>query len=125
MKICLNEEKTKTKKIEEKIKLLNEQLKNYKGRDDNGCITSINQGEKIMAINFVSMSNDDIKNYNIICKNTELFIRIEEKLYQDFPNLKEYDNYFVVNTKRIKRFKTIDENKIKNNDIISIYTIDN
>ena len=125
LKICLNEEKIKTKKIEEKIKLLNEELKNYKGRDDNGCITSINQGEKIMAINFVSMSNDDIKNYNIICKNTELFIRIEEKLYQDFPNLKEYDNYFVVNTKRIKRFKTIEENKIKNNDIISIYTIDN
>ena len=68
-------------------------------------ITSINPGEKIMAVNFVSMGLNDIGHYNLICKNTNLFIRLEERLYEDFPQFKEYETYFEVNGKRIKIFK--------------------
>ena len=49
-----------------------------------------------MAINFVSMGLQGINNYNLICKNTDLFVRLEERLYGDFPQFKEYDTYFEV-----------------------------
>ena len=71
------------------------------------------------------MGNQDIINYSMACKNTDLFARLEEKLYQDFPKFKDYETYFEVKTKRIKRYKTLEENNIKNNDIISIFIIDN
>ena len=87
-------------------------------------ITSIHPGEKIMAINFVSMGNQDIMNYNLMCKNIDLFIRLEERLYEDFPQFKEFETYFEVNGKRIKRFKTIEQNNIKTNDVINVFTIE-
>ena len=77
-----------------------------------------------MAINFVSMGIQEVGHYSQACKNTDTFIRLEEKLNNDFPKLKEYETYFEVNGRRIKRFKTLDENKIKNNDIINIFLID-
>ena len=70
------------------------------------------------------MGSNDINNYNQICKNTELFVRVEERLYKDFPQFKNYETYFEVNGKRIKRFKTLNENKIKKNDVICIFTIE-
>ena len=84
-------------------------------------ITTINPGEIILAVNFVSMGNNDIGHYNLICKNVDLFVSLEERLYKDFPQFKNYNTYFEANGKSVKRFKTMDENKIKNNDIISIF----
>ena len=103
--------------------MLKSELENYKSGSKE--ITSIKPGEKIIAVNFLSMGNQDIINYCLPCKNTDLFVRLEEKLYQDFPQFKDYETYFEVKTRRIKRFKTIDENKINCNDIISVFIIDN
>ena len=94
-------------------------------QNKNREITYINPGEKIMTINFVSQGNQDITNYSLACKNTDLFVRLEEILYQDFPKFKNYETFFEVRTKRIKRFKTIEENDIRNNDVISVFRIDN
>ena len=77
-----------------------------------------------MAVNFVSMGIQEVGHYSIACKNTDLFVRLEERLYQDFPDFKNYETYFEVNTRRIKRFKTIEENNIKNNDIINVFRIE-
>ena len=90
----------------------------------NNKITSIKPGEEIISVNFVSMGNNDIGYYSLICKNTDLFVRLEERLYEDFPEFKNYETYFEVNTKRIKRFKTIDENKIKSKDIINVFRVE-
>ena len=90
----------------------------------NNEITSIKPGEKIIAVNFVSNGVQDIGHYNIICKNTDLFVNLEAKLYQDFPDFKNYETYFEVNTRRILRFKTMDENKIKSNDLINVFRIE-
>ena len=92
---------------------------------DKYSITSINPGERVIAVNFLSMGSHDIGNYNLVCKNTELFVRLEERLYEDFPQFKEYETYFEVKTKRIKRFKTLKENNIKTNDVINVFIIDN
>ena len=43
-----------------------------------------------MAINFVSIGIQDIGHYCLPCKNTDLFVRLEEKLNNDFPQLKDY-----------------------------------
>ena len=130
----LNDEINKLKQYEQKNRLLQEEInkKNIeiqKYKSDNNTdfdegITSIKPGEKIISINFASMGSQDIGHYSLICKNTELFVRLEERLYNDFPQFKNYETYFEKNTKRIKRFKTLDENEIKNKDVISLFTVD-
>ena len=130
----LNDEINKLKQYEQKNRLLQEEInkKNIeiqKYKSDNNTdfdegITSVKPGEKIISINFVSMGSQDIDHYSLICKNTELFVRLEERLYNDFPQFKNYETYFEKNTKRIKRFKTLDENQIKNKDVITIFTVD-
>ena len=143
LKFELNEEKKKNKLlIDENNKLKNEimlvkqkynMLKNQiqiENRSYNNNkyikegITSIKPGEKIIAVNFMSMGNPDIYHYSLPCKNTDLFVRLEEKLYDDFPQYKNHEIYFEVKTRRIKRFKTIEENKIKNNDVINVFIAD-
>ena len=87
-------------------------------------ITSIEPGEKIMAINFVSVGFQGIINYCLPCKNTDLFVKLETKLNKDFSELADHETYFEVNTRRIKRFKTLDENKIKSNDVVGVFLFD-
>ena len=41
-------------------------------------------------------------------------------LYDKYSKYVETDNFFVVNGTRINRNKTIEEDKIKNNDIITL-----
>ena len=131
----LNEEIISLKQYKEQIKLLkyqinkkNIEIQNYQlnnnYKDDIG-ITSIKPGEVVLALSFVSMGNQDIGHYAVVCKNTDLFVRLEEKLYNEYPQFKNYETYFEVKTKRIKRFKTLDENKIKNGDIINVFIVEN
>ena len=114
------------KSLKDEINKKNIEIEQYKlDKQSDDYITSIKPGEKIMSINFVSMGNNDIGHYSLACKNTDLFVRLEERLYNDFPQFKNYETYFEVNTKRIKRFKTLEENNIKNKNIINMFIIDN
>ena len=130
----LNKEKEKNKELlkensilKQKLEIFNNENKKMKKllekKDEQSeySIRSVNPGEKILAVNFVSMGNQDIGHYNLICKNIDLFVSLEKRLYKDFPKFKDYNTYFEVNGHSIKRFKTMDENKIKNNDIINIF----
>jgi len=117
------------KKLEKEINSLHNKMKKNQSLFDNNnamsyTITTEKIGEKIMAINFVSIGIQDIGHYCLPCKNTDIFVKLEEKLNNDFPKLKEYETFFEVNGKRIKRFKTLEENKIKSNDIINIFLIE-
>ena len=107
-------------KINELQKILSDKNKNKDYYD----LSSLGPNDKVIAVNFVSMGNNDIGHYNLICKNRDLFIRLEERLYNDFPQFKEHETYFEVKGKRIKRFKTLEQNLIKNNDIISMFIIE-
>ena len=129
LKNLINDLKNHNDDYLKKIKVLENEILNFKSNNNldnqtDNIINILKPGEKIMAINFVSIGFQDIVNYAIPCKNTDLFVRLEEKLNKDFPQLKEQEIYFKVNTRRIKRFKTLDENKIKSNDIINVFVID-
>ena len=87
--------KDKIKSLEKELNKKNEEIQQLLSQNNNNQgkyeITSIRPGEKIMCINFVSMSNQDINNYGLVCKNTDLFIRAEERLYEDFPQFKKVE----------------------------------
>ena len=69
----------------------------------------------------MTQGNNDIFNYSMPCKTTDLFASLEERLYQDFPKYRNAKKIFMVNANKILRFKTLAENNIKSNDIISLF----
>ena len=77
-------------------------------------------GEKIMSIIFTSFDQNQIIISSFICKNTDIFNALENKLYEKHPEYKGLENNFFINGRKIDKNKSLDENKIKNNDIITI-----
>ena len=75
-------------------------------------------GEKIMSIIFISLDENIISSF--ICKNTDTFDVLENMFYEKYSEYKGLENKFFLNGKEINRNKSLDENKIKNNDIIII-----
>ena len=73
-------------------------------------------GEKLIAINFISV--DQNINYSIICKNKTNFNEIENNLYKKYPEYSENDNFFMFNGSKINRWKTLEENGINGYTII-------
>ena len=69
----------------------------------------------------MTQGNQDIINYSMACRTTDLFSSLEERLYQDYPNYRNIEKIFMVNTNRISRNKTLEENNIKHNDIICLF----
>ena len=137
-KILLNEEKNLTKKLNERINELNNLLK-----DNNSNMTKIielmkkietkeneikeiksrysielQKGEKLLSVIFKSIDQNIL--CSIICKNTDKFSKVEDKLYEEYPNYSENENFFIVNGKKVNRFKIIEENGIKNSDTITL-----
>ena len=129
----LNNEINKLKGLEKQIKILENNLAKKNIKKPNNLsqkdkkpyeITSIKPGEKVLSVNFVSMGTQDIGHFSLECKNVDLFVSLEERLFEEFPQFKKFDTYYLVNTKRVKRFLSLEQNKIKKNDIINIYFID-
>ena len=88
----------------------------------NNSIGSINNNsqmmETIIAVNFRSIS-DNI-NYPMACKKTDIFLNVENKLYQQFPELKSKNVYFIVNGNTVNKSYTFEQNNIKTGDTILI-----
>ena len=78
--------------------------------------------ETIIAVNFVSL-NQNIT-YPMACRKTDIFAKIEEKLYREFPSLKSKKIYFLANGNKINKSLTIEQNKIKNGNTILINEIE-
>ena len=69
-------------------------------------------------------STDQQIHYSLICKKTDTFMDLEKKLYEIYPKYKKCENYFMVNGQKINRFETLEENKIKNSQIITLTQYD-
>ena len=116
----INDLKLQLQNKEKTIQLLNNQISNKnielnnirnKINNSDDLINVINPGEKILSAQFIS--SDQKITYAIPCKNTTPFVRVEEKLYEMYPEYKETENHFIHNGNVIKRFKTIEENNIQ------------
>ena len=64
------------------------------------------------CVYFTSM--DQNIHYHIPCVNTDIFAEVEEKFYKECPIYRETNNVFLLNGNEILRFKSIEDNKIKN-----------
>ena len=123
----------KIKELEEKLKEVNDILHDRINKANS--IININQktieelkeklsrfpfeilkGEKLMSI--IVISSDKKLHRTIICKNTELFCDLERKIYQKNDKYIDIGNYFTLNGKKIDETKSLDDNNIKDNDII-------
>ena len=82
-------------------------------------ILNENSIDNILSIGFTSC-DQKINNFFLSSKDSELFVRIEEKLYNEYPEYKEKETYFMVDGSKIKRFKTLKENNIKSGNIIML-----
>ena len=85
--------------------------------------TKLKQSDILITIIFNS-NDQGIKDYKMLCKTTEIFAIIEQDLYKKYPNYKETENYFLLGGYKINKNKTLEENKIKDNDIIVLDTIE-
>ncbi len=91
-KNIIDELNSKIKSLDLLLKEKNKELDNLK--KNIGNLISINgeQMENIMAIAFTSMDQKFI--YALPCKSTDKFIRLEEKLYDQYPQYTEENTYF-------------------------------
>ena len=110
----INNSKDRIIDLMEQINIKDKEIKEIKSN----IPYKLKKGEKLMTIIF--LSKDETIHYSLICKNTDKFSRIEEKLYDIFPEYQEMENHFMVNGKKINKYKTLDENNIKFSDIILI-----
>ena len=76
----------------------------------------LEEGEVLMSIIFIS--SDQNLHYSVICKNTDEFYKIESQIYKKYPEYTENENFFILNGKKINKYKTLEQNGVKNNDII-------
>ena len=81
----------------------------------------LNENEKLISVIFTNSKKEFY--YSLICKNTERFSAIENKLYDKFPQFGETANYFLVDGKKIIPHKTLEDNHIKDSSIIILNQI--
>ena len=99
---------------EKKIKELESKISRYP--------IELEEGEQLMSI--IVKSDDNKINVPIICKNSFKFMKIEEKIYEMFDEYSEKENSFTLKGIKINRNKTLEENGIKDKDIICIKSND-
>ena len=105
-----NLNKDKINELLEEIRIKDKIISNYPAQ--------LCEGEKLISVIFVS--SDQKLHYSIICKNTDKFSKIENMLYDEYPEYSEHENHFLINGNEINKYKSLEYNKIKNNDIIVI-----
>ena len=69
-------------------------------------------------------STDQKIHYSLICKKSDTFMNIEKKLFEAYPECQDSEYFYMVNGQRIKRFKTLEENKINNSQVITLTQYD-
>jgi len=95
-------------KLNKKIKDLEEKLERYP------CI--LEKNEKLISI--IIYSEDKSIHHSIISKNTDIFNKIVNEIYKIYPEISEKNNIFTYKGKIIDKSKSIDNNEIKDGDVV-------
>ena len=124
-KIKVLEDNTNITSLNEKIIKLMEEIKEKENEIKELKLAfpfELKKDEKLISVIFISL--DQKIHYSLICKNKDKFNILENLLYEKFPEYQESENYFMANGKKINRFKTLEENKIGNSDLIHLFKIE-
>ena len=116
-----NEYIKKLKELEELIKSQNKEINNLKknsNTNNNNENKFIKSQEKIISIFFTSINEEIYR--PISCEKADTLDKIEEKIYNEYPKYKEYNIFLTVNGKVIESDKTLEENGIKDGNIIIV-----
>ena len=97
--------------LKERIELLEKENKNKKEKDKKKFPFELSEGEKLICVIFISQ--DQNINYPIVCKNTDLFSKMEKLLYTEFSEYEDKDNEFFVNGEKIDKNLSLEKNNIK------------
>ena len=106
-------------KIEKKILFNTKYIYINLFNDEEISEEEFNENKKLISIIFTNSTQEF--HYSIICKNTDRFSTLEAKLYEKFPQYGETDNYFIANGNKVIGHKTLEDNNIKDSNIIILY----
>ncbi len=98
-------------KLNKKIKDLEEKLERYP--------FILEKNEKLISI--IIYSEDESIHHSFICKNTDVFNKIEDEIYKIYPEISEKNNIFAHKGKIIDKTKSIENNEIKDGDVVILY----
>ena len=122
-KLEMEEKKRKKQKAKEKEELLN-YIKKVKMKFPYVEDMVIIKEEKININEFISLniqSGDQSIQCIVICKKTEIFNNVINKVFEKNPEFKNYANYFLCNGSVVYEYKSLEENKIKDGDAVLLY----
>ena len=115
------------------LNILGKYKKNFESKNNSDLIESINQSKYVkmlhsngllpiitnlstVVIHFIS--TDSTVNFSWVCKTNDIFSYIEEKLYLEYPELKYKKLFFLSNGTLVNRALSLEENKIKDDNVI-------
>ena len=96
--------------IEKEKEIYNLKKEMQQKKENNAFNKTFYTREQMIALNFES--TDSRLRYAIPCLKKDLFVDVEKKLYDKYPQYKEKNNNFLSQGKQILRFKTIEENHL-------------
>ena len=114
--------KERINKVKEKILKNNKFMNNLNFNDKTSNVKKSSDNKlKSNYIRIFFVSADKKIHYSILCKETDKFEKIENILYEKYPQNKNKAMKFISNGNIIKSNKNLKENKIKDSDIITVY----
>ena len=116
LKNRINQLEIESKIKDERILKLEEEVKKIKSY-------FLSEGEELISLVFNS-NDQTLQDFKIIAKNSDKFNTIENIICEKYLIFKETLNYFIANGKKIRKYHTLKENSIKNNDVIILNALD-
>lgn len=115
----LNKNKNKEQEFFDKIKEENinlkkelEQLKKINSKFPLNLL----ENEYILVLLVITQDENII--FSLICKNTDKFKKVENKFYENYPQYRSNKGQFIFKNNLLDKKKTLEECRLKNNDII-------
>ena len=110
-----NNQLIKQNKNDEEI--INLKKENKKLKDINSRFPFVLEDNEYIFVLIIKTKDEKVI-FSLICKNTDKFRQVEDKFYKEYPEYLEYKGNFKKNNKIINNNKTLEDLKLKNNDII-------
>jgi predicted RNase H-like nuclease (RuvC/YqgF family) len=120
--VYLNQYLLKLNQLNITLSNKNNEINNLISRmQNNDQISEYIKKDQMLIIQIKSINQ--MVDMSFACKKTDLFVRIEEKLYNEYPEYRDLNTYYTVGGRTVKRFRNMEENNIKNNDkiLLNVY----